>query len=178
MTKEFYDYSENFGQLFLNLLTIEFLLRTCIVKKDQSEEKEEMRETGDTDLEIEKLKELWEKDIRRIFNSQEGDMVVRNALTDENSFSNVIEKFNAYSDIEYKIDRNKLVKLRNGLAHGRISFYDMKSPPIFFNYKRVEDNEKKVRVLYSEKLDEEFFQKNLKYTLEILESLHKIINLF
>lgn len=90
-------YEKNLGKLLQSLLALEFYLRCFILKK----EKEESSAPN--------LMEL-----------KEGCAVKENAFTDYKNLGEIIDKVNNYTDIFWKIDKKRVLKIRDALAHGRI----------------------------------------------------------
>ena len=144
-------YFKKLGELIQSLRILEFLLRICILRKEESD--------GRNEQEYKKyVKELFFK----LIECKEGEMIEENAITRENSLYNVIGKFNSYSE-EFKIDhedKEKLRKLRNALAHGRIMSKTKSFPIKLFNYKKVNGG---MKAITAQKVDIEWLEQNLKF---------------
>jgi hypothetical protein len=78
-------------------LSLEFLIRGCLFKKEGQE-----------------------NTVPNLTKIQEGQLIPKNALTNYDNLGQIIQKFNKHSDIVYKIDQQKILRLRDGIAHGRI----------------------------------------------------------
>ena len=141
-------HAECFGQLFSDLLSLELMLRLCLLRKSSQESS--MKN-------LEKLKK--------------GDPVDENAVTNYDSLGDIIGKFNLAFDKTYWIDETRVVDLRNALAHGRI--ISTKPYPMRI-YKFNKPVEGKVKVLIAEEMTLDWFRKNIKFISNEIDRIKKI----
>jgi len=144
--------AKKLGQLWIDVLSLEVLLRQCIAKK-YGEEKE-----------IEKLKDL-----------QQDNVVPKNALYNCDTLYNVIEKFNKeFIDQGVQVNRDRIGKLRNAIAHGKI-VAPFSYPLKLYNFIEIKGDDNHVRVDFIEEMTDDFMDKNIKY---LFNEIKKIINLY
>lgn len=139
-TSELDKSAEWFGILFLNLLSLELMLRLCILRKKGQEYQ-------------------WNEQI----NCKKGDFINENALTNFDTLTKVIETFNSEPEFEKDriVDKDRIVGLRNALAHGRL--LSSEPPPPMRLYKFGRQKNGKVRVIIAENMTRNWFQENVKF---------------
>ena len=124
------EHLEKLGKAVLNLQALEFLLRLFLYQVNKEEN--------------------W-------FPKYKQSNVHINSLTDYSSFCELITRFNKKS--QFSIDRNKIVNLRNAIAHGRV-FKEGENPLRLVKFGPPKDGF--VSNEYDEYLDEEWWNENYK----------------
>ena len=139
---------ESLGRLWSNLLSLELVMRLCILRKRGQE-----------------------ASMPKLDNLREGDIVKESALTGYDSLGKVIDKFNAEFKKESWIkEKDKIVRLRDALAHGRF-LSPMPSPMKFYKFGKPEKG--KVRVELIEEMTRKWFGKNIRFIAEEVRRLAK-----
>lgn len=137
------------GRLWSNLLSLEVIMRLCILRK---------RGQGSSTLDLATL--------------TEGTTVEENALTNYDSLGKVIDKFNSeFTKENWITEKEKIVRLRDALAHGR--FISSFPSPIKF-YKFSKPKAGKVNIELIEELTIEWFDINIKLISKDIRRIHKI----
>lgn len=128
------------GQLWVNILAVELLLRQCIAKKYGRE-----------------------KEIVKLGGCKEGEEFLKSALFNCDDLYNVIEKFNCeFKDQGIQIDRDGIVRLRNAFAHRKLVSPDP-YPFKVHNFSKIEGDDNHVKVEFVEEMTDEFMDKNIIY---------------
>lgn len=96
------------------------------------------------------------KDFQEYCNAKEGSELPVNPITDYQSFSELCKAFNMLHDEKNKIDFTELVRLRDALAHGRVSG-DMFANMNVIKFSSPQKG--KVKVVYNKQLTPMAFEK-------------------
>ena len=132
--------AKKLGQLWVNVLAVEVLSRQCIAKKYGQKK------------EIVKLKDC-----------KQGDVLPKNALFNCDYLSTVIGKFNdEFKDQGIQIDRDRINRLRKALAHGKLISPDP-YPFKLHNFSKIKGDDNHVRVEFVEEMTDEFMDENIRY---------------
>jgi len=144
-------YDKKLGKLWNYLLSLEVLLRGCIL-----------------------IKRNQESSLPRLDILKAGDIVEENALTNYDSLGKVIDRFNSFFKKEdWVIDKDKIVQLRDVLAHGRLISFKLNYPVKIFKFaKPVKSN---VKVEFTEEMTSDWFDKNLVF---LRKELGRIAGIF
>lgn len=123
------------GHLWQNLLSLEYVLRFCILRIKGEE-------SSMPDLE----------------NLKKGCIFKKNALLNDNCLNEVIEIFNKiFKDDGMNVNKEKIIRLRNLLGHGRIVSKDT-FPMKIYKFETINKNKIKVEVAQEMSLD--WFNRN------------------
>lgn len=144
-------YDKKLGKLWNYLLSLEVLLRGCILKKRNQESS------------------LPRLDILKV-----GDIVDENALTNYDPLGKVIERFNSFFKKEdWVVEKDKIVQLRDILAHGRLISFKLNYPVKIFKFaKPVKGN---VKLEFTEEMTSDWFDTNLVF---LYKELGRIVRIF
>ena len=150
-------YAINIGRAIINLRSLEFIMRVYLIDM----------ELKDSDRKTENL-----------FNLREGDLVEENALTNYDSLTRVIEKYNdavSLIDEDLKVDPD-IVNLRDGIAHGRIVAQQPNFPTRLYKFSKPEQG--KVKVTHAIEMNEEWLADQVVRTFEELKKVQAAVELF
>lgn len=138
------------GQLKINLISLETLLRFYLFKK-----------------------ESCDKDFVSPTKIKIGDKVKINAFTNYDTLDILIEKYNKYQKLNDKINSNKILSIRNLLAHGRAYSLDCKTnfPLVFVKFSKEHNGF--VKMIYKESLDSNWLKKSINHIYILLEKIGK-----
>ena len=148
------EYGFQFGSLWLNLLSLDLLLRMCLMQKRR----------GYTSLS--KLEGLTQ-----------GDRVNKDEIINNSSFGRVINEFNEeFQGVGISIDYDRLNQLRNALAHGKV----FSKPPRFFpmkihNFGMIRNEADHVMVEYVAQMDIDWLVSN---KVAVAEEMKKVVALY
>ena len=90
-----------------------------------------------------------------------------------NSFSEVIDYFNRLVTITKRIDKEKVLKLRNTLAHSRIFSLNKQSPFIMMGFVK---SDKGIIINYKQIMNQKWFDENIKWTGNEVERISGLYN--
>ena len=134
-------YAEKLGMLVANMQSLEVALRAFLSRAED-------------DLENKHV-------VVDLDNIKAGDMVQENAFTNYDTLKELIVKYNKSNrSDDYKID-DSLVKVRDALAHGRLSAKDFEMNPIRLLKFAKPTKTGKVRVELDNDLTKEWFKENI-----------------
>jgi hypothetical protein len=148
------EYESGLGRLLTNMLSLEFLLRLYLFKKETK--------TQDTTFNLNSLKQ--------------DDIVPKNYFTDTCTLRPLIDRYNTYCKENFGelcIDPN-LADIRNALTHGRV----LSSDPTFsktqlFNF--VSEKEGQIRVSFAALMTKDWFAKQIRLFFDAASNVHKRI---
>lgn len=139
------NYAEELGKLISNLRSLEFLLRAFLYAYHNKTKTESKLE---------------------IFTYNEGDEIICNEMTNYDTLGNLIDEFNKICNKNNKLDKDRITRLRDGLAHGRIVSPTKDGTMTLFKFSKPrKDTPQIVECTIKMTLDSEFFSKNIKYIM-------------
>ncbi|MEK6937578.1 MAG: hypothetical protein AABX04_00900 [Nanoarchaeota archaeon] len=141
------------GKLWGNLSSLELTIRIYIARVEGIEEQSPQ---------LEKMKV--------------GEVVNKHPLVwcgINNSFSEVIDYFNRLVTITKRIDKEKVLKLRNTLAHSRIFSLNKQSPFIMMGFVK---SDKGIIINYKQIMNQKWFDENIKWTGNEVERISGLYN--
>lgn len=141
---------KNLGVLLQNLLSLELFLRCCILRK-----------------------ECKERDAPNLTKIQEGDDVPECPLTNYDTLGDVIKKFNSYPDISHKIDKDRVCRIRDGIAHGRVLSDSPTLQPMRL-VKFSKPRKKKVKVDIAIEMTDEWFKECTQFLFSEVQEIRKV----
>lgn len=97
-----------------------------------------------------------QKDFLKYSRAEIGDELPENPITDYRAFGALCTAFNKLQKNDHKIDFSEFIKLRDALAHGRVSGDDLGN---MFVVKYSRPQNKKVRVEYKKQLTQADFER-------------------
>jgi hypothetical protein len=144
-------YDKKLGKLWNYLLSLEVLLRVCIL-----------------------IKSKQESSLRRLDILKAGDIVDENALTNYDGLEDVIKRFNSsFKKEDWVVDKDKIVHLRHVLAHGRLISFKLNYPVKIFKFAEPVDSD--VKVEFTEEMTSDWFDANLDF---LYYELDRIVRIF
>ncbi len=150
-TKEYFyknEYIVLLGKLKSNLISLETILRFCILKKE-----------GD------------EKNFISPFKTEIGDIIKIDAFTNYDDLGKLIDKYNDYQLENEKIDKDKIVSIRDLFAHGRAFSSTEESPLVIVKYSKP--NNGFVKMTHKEVLGVKWFNDAIMTIHDLAEKIAK-----
>lgn len=101
-----------------------------------------------------------------------GDWVELSPLTNDLDLRGVLERYNKAAK-EYRVDIERIVNLRDALAHGRVFGRGPIQTAISFRLLKFEREakDKKVQVAMAKDMTKEWFNENIEFLLKSLEKI-------
>jgi len=89
-----------------------------------------------------------------------GDLVEINAFTNGDGLTQTLDKYNKRAPVEFRVDMDSIVKLRDALAHGRTFGYDASKNLRLLKFGTKKEGDK-VRVELAEDMTEKWLSENI-----------------
>lgn len=152
------EYFRLMGNLVVNLQSLEFALRACLHNKDISP------------------KQQKSKFDKKIYDFKERDEVEENAFTNYDTLGQLIEKYNRIVesiDSSLCIDKERIVNVRDALAHGRIAGESPSAdaPQKLIKYDKPSNG--KVRVINCFTMTKDWFDEQVRLIFENVQRVVK-----
>lgn len=155
-TKErFESHAVNLGKLIGNLQSLEMGARIAIVKLDPRS---------------------FEQVRTQLPQVRQGDLVEVNAFTNGDDLNQTLEKYNKCVPLEYRIDVQPLVRLRDSLAHGRTFGYGQMNHLRLLKFGRKKDSSGRLVVERAEDMTDDWFSTNIRALQEALEKVRTALD--
>ncbi len=146
------NYPELIDKIWGNLHSLEFMLRIVILRLNGGK---------NTSFRYEEQKE--------------GDLIPVTPLTNYDNLGDIINKYhiicNKYHEDKLLIQRDKILKIRDGLAHGRVSAGTKNNHLFLFKFSKPIKG--KVKIEIAEELNEQFLNSQVKLTYSELINVNK-----
>ena len=146
------NYPQLIGEIWGNIYSLEFSLRIVILRSDGDK---------NTTFHYEKQKE--------------GNLVPVTPLTNYDSLGNLIDKYHAICkkchEDELLIQKDKILRVRDGFAHGRVSASPDRDYLFLFKFSKPENGNVKVEI--AKELNEQFLESQIKLTYLELMKVHR-----
>lgn len=142
----------NLGQLWANLASLDLLIRAYIIRKTD-------QETSAVNLD----------------NLREGDVVKETILTSYHPLNELISDFNKLCEKLDQIDKDRVLRIRDSLAHGRVYSNKADGPMKLIKFGKPKDGLVEVKVL--EEMNQEWFNESIKFLVSTVEKVAGLFNM-
>lgn len=142
------EHAKNLGKLLQNLLTLELLLRLCILKKEGK---------------------IFPLDISEL---EEGDKVLFNVLTNRDDLEKVINRFHSYKNMPHKLDKEMVLKIRNAIVHGRLLSKKAGGSMWVFKFSKPKDGFVTIEV--AQEMDSKWFNEAIDSIYSEVQNIEKV----
>jgi hypothetical protein len=148
------EYFRFMGNLVVNLQSLEFAIRAYL-HNENARSKQQRSEFGE-----------------KIYDFKEGDEVEENTFTNYDTLGQLIDKYNKIvelTDSSLCIDKERIVSVRDALAHGRTASESPSAdaPQKLIKYDKPVNG--KVRITHCDTLDESWFREKIRLVMESIK---------